>query len=137
MRQTDQLLGVRAQVVGDSTLREFCGQDADDVDMTSGSGSGMPHLVQRTLAKQIDLLDRVGKGRYGEVTENCFLSRSDTITIIVYICSGLEGSLERRLGCRQDLLQSRRRQLEKRDGYLLDSAATSRERPRIHWASVS
>ena len=67
MRQTDQLLGVRAQVVGDSTLREFCGQDADDVDMTSGSGSGMPHLVQRTLAKQIDLLDRVGKGRYGEV----------------------------------------------------------------------
>lgn len=57
----DELLGLRAQAVGDSTLREF--QD----DMTSGSGSGMPHLVQRTLAKQIRLLDRIGKGRYGEV----------------------------------------------------------------------
>ena len=27
----------------------------------------MPHLVQRTLAKQIRLFDRIGKGRYGEV----------------------------------------------------------------------
>ena len=61
---TDQLLGTRVQAVGDSTLREFHGNDQD---MTSGSGSGMPHLVQRTLAKQIRLLDRVGKGRYGEV----------------------------------------------------------------------
>ena len=73
MRQTDQLLGVRAQVVGDSTLREFCGQSAlEDADMTSGSGSGMPHLVQRTLAKQINLLERVGKGRYGEVSPDFY-----------------------------------------------------------------
>ena len=74
MRANDQLLGVRAHVVGDSTLREFCGQSGlDDADMTSGSGSGMPHLVQRTLAKQINLLERVGKGRYGEVSpDSCF-----------------------------------------------------------------
>ena len=74
MRASDQLLGVRAHVVGDSTLREFCGQSGlDDADMTSGSGSGMPHLVQRTLAKQINLLERVGKGRYGEVSpDSCF-----------------------------------------------------------------
>ncbi|XP_050425754.1 activin receptor type-1 [Adelges cooleyi] len=35
--------------------------------MTSGSGFGLPLLMQRTLAKQITLLDLIGKGRYGEV----------------------------------------------------------------------
>ncbi|XP_050529783.1 activin receptor type-1 [Daktulosphaira vitifoliae] len=35
--------------------------------MTSGSGFGLPLLMQRTLAKQITLLDTIGKGRYGEV----------------------------------------------------------------------
>jgi len=34
---------------------------------TSGSGYGMPVLVQRTMAKQIQLGQLVGKGRYGEV----------------------------------------------------------------------
>uniref|UniRef100_A0A4W4EWV3 Serine/threonine-protein kinase receptor n=1 Tax=Electrophorus electricus TaxID=8005 RepID=A0A4W4EWV3_ELEEL len=34
---------------------------------SSGSGSGLPLLVQRTIAKQIHLIDQVGKGRYGEV----------------------------------------------------------------------
>ncbi|VVC36915.1 Protein kinase, ATP binding site,Protein kinase domain,Serine/threonine-protein kinase, active site,GS [Cinara cedri] len=36
-------------------------------DWTSGSGYGLPVLVQRTLAKQIQLQQLVGKGRYGEV----------------------------------------------------------------------
>ena len=31
------------------------------------SGSGLPFLVQRTVARQIDLKDLIGKGRYGEV----------------------------------------------------------------------
>lgn len=35
--------------------------------MTSGSGSGLPLLIQRTLAKQISLAECIGKGRYGEV----------------------------------------------------------------------
>lgn len=35
--------------------------------MTSGSGSGLPLLIQRTLAKQISLCECIGKGRYGEV----------------------------------------------------------------------
>lgn len=35
--------------------------------LTSGSGSGLPLLVQRTLAKQISLVECIGKGRYGEV----------------------------------------------------------------------
>lgn len=35
--------------------------------MTSGSGSGLPLLIQRTMAKQISLVECIGKGRYGEV----------------------------------------------------------------------
>ncbi|XP_076855304.1 bone morphogenetic protein receptor type-1B [Brachyhypopomus gauderio] len=34
---------------------------------SSGSGSGLPLLVQRTIAKQIHLECQVGQGRYGEV----------------------------------------------------------------------
>ncbi|KAL4217080.1 TGF-beta receptor type-1 [Mactra antiquata] len=33
----------------------------------SGSGSGLPLLVQRTIARQIQLVEILGKGRYGEV----------------------------------------------------------------------
>lgn len=57
---TDELL--RATAAGDSTLREYL-----EHTMTSGSGSGFPLLVQRTMAKQISLTDCIGKGRYGEV----------------------------------------------------------------------
>ncbi|EDV26326.1 uncharacterized protein TRIADDRAFT_22452 [Trichoplax adhaerens] len=35
--------------------------------MTSGSGSGVPRLATRTLAKDVKLLNVVGKGRYGDV----------------------------------------------------------------------
>ncbi|KAK0175329.1 hypothetical protein PV327_009086 [Microctonus hyperodae] len=39
----------------------------DLIDQSSGSGSGLPLLVQRTIAKQLALAQCVGKGRYGEV----------------------------------------------------------------------
>ncbi|KAL1121985.1 hypothetical protein AAG570_003393 [Ranatra chinensis] len=39
----------------------------DLIDQSSGSGSGLPLLVQRTIAKQIQMVHSVGKGRYGEV----------------------------------------------------------------------
>ncbi|KAG0729925.1 Bone morphogenetic protein receptor type-1B [Chionoecetes opilio] len=39
----------------------------DMIEKSSGSGSGLPLLVQRTIAKQINLVHSVGKGRYGEV----------------------------------------------------------------------
>ena len=55
----DELVGLRAQAAGDSTLREIF-----DHSMTSGSGSGLPFLVQRTLAKQIALRECIGKGRW-------------------------------------------------------------------------
>lgn len=40
---------------------------SDLVEQSSGSGSGLPLLVQRTIAKQIEWVQSVGKGRYGEV----------------------------------------------------------------------
>ncbi|XP_071540457.1 bone morphogenetic protein receptor type-1B [Panulirus ornatus] len=40
---------------------------SDLIEQSSGSGSGLPLLVQRTIAKQIQLVQSVGKGRYGEV----------------------------------------------------------------------
>ena len=45
---------------GGSTLSEL-------IEQSSGSGSGLPLLVQRTIAKQIAMVNSVGKGRYGEV----------------------------------------------------------------------
>lgn len=54
--------GLIASNVGDSTLADLM-----DHSCTSGSGSGLPFLVQRTVARQISLLECVGKGRYGEV----------------------------------------------------------------------
>ena len=39
----------------------------DLIEQSSGSGSGLPLLVQRTIAKQLALSQCVGKGRYGEV----------------------------------------------------------------------
>ncbi|GCC19486.1 hypothetical protein chiPu_0000023 [Chiloscyllium punctatum] len=54
--------GLIASNVGDSTLADLL-----DHSRTSGSGSGLPFLVQRTVARQITLMECVGKGRYGEV----------------------------------------------------------------------
>ncbi|EFN77530.1 bone morphogenetic protein receptor type-1B [Harpegnathos saltator] len=39
----------------------------DFIDQSSGSGSGLPLLVQQTIAKQLAMSQCVGKGRYGEV----------------------------------------------------------------------
>lgn len=37
------------------------------IEKSSGSGSGLPILVQRTISKQIQMIESIGKGRYGEV----------------------------------------------------------------------
>lgn len=44
-----------------------CIKDLIDHSVTSGSGSGLPLLVQRTIARQIEMVQSIGKGRYGEV----------------------------------------------------------------------
>ncbi|KAG5348460.1 BMR1B protein, partial [Acromyrmex charruanus] len=47
-------------VPSQGTLKDF-------IDQSSGSGSGLPLLVQQTIAKQLAMSQCVGKGRYGEV----------------------------------------------------------------------
>ena len=59
------------QAAGDSTLREIF-----DHSMTSGSGSGLPFLVQRTLAKQIALRECIGKGRCVQILANVVLLKN-------------------------------------------------------------
>ena len=52
-------------------LTPFDGIDAtvelDEMTCTSGSGSGLPFLVQRTVARSIKLGEPVGSGRFGQV----------------------------------------------------------------------
>lgn len=75
----DELVALRAHPVGDSTLREF--RDGDG-SLTSGSGSGLPFLVQRTLAKQIQLGGCIGKGRYGEVWHGTW--NGDSVAVKIF-----------------------------------------------------
>ncbi|XP_023688438.1 activin receptor type-1-like [Paramormyrops kingsleyae] len=51
---------------------EFC---------TSGSGTGLPYLVQRTVARQIMLVECVGKGRYGEVWRGTWMGENVAVKI--------------------------------------------------------
>jgi len=44
-----------------------CGTLHELLDSTSGSGQGLPLLVQRTIAKQVQMVESIGAGRYGEV----------------------------------------------------------------------
>ncbi|XP_075985303.1 activin receptor type-1-like isoform X2 [Anticarsia gemmatalis] len=67
---------LRAVAAGDSTLREYL-----ECSVTSGSGSGLPLMVQRTLAKQVTLIDCVGKGRYGEVWRGSWYADSVAVKI--------------------------------------------------------
>ncbi|CAG5115847.1 unnamed protein product, partial [Candidula unifasciata] len=50
----------------DSLYRSFHDGSKQD-QWSSGSGSGQPTLVPRTVGKQVTLLERIGKGRFGEV----------------------------------------------------------------------
>ncbi|XP_017290998.1 bone morphogenetic protein receptor type-1A isoform X2 [Kryptolebias marmoratus] len=49
-------------IQGGESLKDLIHQS-----QSSGSGSGLPLLVQRTIAKQIQMVRQIGKGRYGEV----------------------------------------------------------------------
>lgn len=73
--QGDEL---QAKSVGDSTLKEYLGTDGN---ISSGSGSGLPLLVQRTLAKNIQLTECIGKGRYGEVWKGIWNCESVAVKI--------------------------------------------------------
>lgn len=53
----------------------------DLIDMSTGSGSGLPLLVQRTIARQIHLVGLIGKGRYGEVYKGLWRGQSVAVKI--------------------------------------------------------
>ncbi|XP_026316506.1 activin receptor type-1 [Hyposmocoma kahamanoa] len=74
--QTGNGNGLKAVPAGDSTLREYL-----ECSVSSGSGSGLPLMVQRTLAKQVSLIDCVGKGRYGEVWRGSWYADSVAVKI--------------------------------------------------------
>ncbi|XP_064081574.1 activin receptor type-1-like [Macrobrachium nipponense] len=78
---------LRVTTPGDSTLLEIFNDN-----MTSGSGSGLPLLIQRTLAKQIHLANVIGKGRYGEVW--CGIWQGETVAVKIFF-SRDEASWER------------------------------------------
>ncbi|CDW54011.1 bone morphogenetic protein receptor type 1B [Trichuris trichiura] len=54
----------------------------DLAEQTSGSGSGLPLLVQRTIARQLQMLKSVGKGRYGEVWKARW--RGETVAVKIF-----------------------------------------------------
>lgn len=58
--------GITYKNAGHNGLGAACIKDMIDM-TTSGSGSGLPLLVQRSIARQIQLMDIIGKGRFGEV----------------------------------------------------------------------
>lgn len=71
---------LRATAAGDSTLREYL----DGRSLTSGSGSGLPLLVQRTLAKQVALVECLGNGGssgFGEVWRGIWHGESVAVKI--------------------------------------------------------
>ncbi|KAK6308433.1 hypothetical protein J4Q44_G00217040 [Coregonus suidteri] len=55
--------------------------DVFDEFCTSGSGTGLPYLVQRTMAQQISLVECIGKGRYGEVWRGTWMGESVAVKI--------------------------------------------------------
>lgn len=60
-RSEDSIEAPDHPILGGVSLRDM-------IEMTtSGSGSGLPLLVQRSIARQIQLVEIIGKGRFGEV----------------------------------------------------------------------
>lgn len=41
--------------------------DLDTTTQSSGSGTGIPELSERTISRQITLFQIIGQGRFGEV----------------------------------------------------------------------
>lgn len=60
-----------------------CGeQSLNDLLEYSGSGAGLPLLVQRSIAGQISLHELIGKGRYGEVWKGSY--KCDEVAVKIF-----------------------------------------------------
>jgi len=80
----NELDGLFARPVGDSTLRnEFNNGQDFSCEVTSGSGSGFPKLVERSFAKDIVYSSyKIGGGRYGEVWKGTY--RGDEVAVKIF-----------------------------------------------------
>ena len=62
---------------------DFTGDQVLHVDgTTSGSGSGLPLLIQRSIATQVTLHELVGKGRFGEVRRGSY--KGDDVAVKIF-----------------------------------------------------
>ncbi|KAI1291933.1 Bone morphogenetic protein receptor type-1A [Halotydeus destructor] len=67
-----------------STPQKNYGNDSyDDMSFGSGSGAGLPLLVQRTISKQLEMVKSIGRGRYGEVILAKW--RGDDVAVKVFV----------------------------------------------------
>ncbi|XP_018581275.1 activin receptor type-1-like isoform X2 [Scleropages formosus] len=76
LHDTEKAVTLKASGTRDPTY-----EDMFDEFCTSGSGTGLPYLVQRTVARQITLAECVGKGRYGEVWRGTWMGESVAVKI--------------------------------------------------------
>ncbi|XP_054168320.1 activin receptor type-1-like [Oppia nitens] len=60
---------------------ESLSRDSFENSMSSGSGSGQLILIQRTLAKQVQLYECIGRGRFGEVWRGIRFSQNIAVKI--------------------------------------------------------
>lgn len=70
------------------TLSTECGEFDDNLlksgceGTTSGSGSGLPQLIQRSVAAQVTLHEVIGKGRFGEVRKGVY--KGDSVAVKIF-----------------------------------------------------
>jgi len=71
-------------VEGSITSRDplISGQTLRDYLIEPSSGSGLPLLVQRSIARQIQLIEVIGKGRFGEVWKGRW--RGDLVAVKIF-----------------------------------------------------
>ncbi|XP_059173689.1 activin receptor type-1-like [Physella acuta] len=67
-RRADGLLpNAEARLLEDDSMYKGFQDGLKQDQWSTGSGSGQPILVRRTVGKQVTLIEKIGKGRFGEV----------------------------------------------------------------------
>jgi len=71
----------------DPEIGLYGGTLSDLIEQSSGSGSRLPVLVQRTIARSVDTVRVVGKGRYGEVWLGKWRGEDIAVKVIPFFIS--------------------------------------------------